>query len=228
MKNGLKIIIFIFSAFIQLLYAGKYENYLNLIEKVEIQRDSFHILYGNAGELEKKKIIKEARKYLIYNIKDSLFNYWYGTPWDFYGTTTVPGKGKIACGYFVTTVLQDAGFKIPRIKWAQLASENMILRFSPENVKRFPNKSFSEVQSYLIKEGEGLYLTGLDCHVGFLFVDKDTVLFIHSNYFYPKLGVMSERIAGYNPFYLSRYRVVSKLFSDEMIVNWICSKKYLK
>ena len=32
---------------------------------------------------------------------------WMGTPWDFSGTSQVPRKGSIACGYFVSTVGLD-------------------------------------------------------------------------------------------------------------------------
>ncbi len=63
-------------------------------------------------------------------IVDSIIPYWYGTKWNFYGTTEEPNKGTIACGYFVTTVLRDAGLHINRIKLAQAASEEMIRQFA--------------------------------------------------------------------------------------------------
>lgn len=103
------------------------ETYNKLIEKIKYEKDSINVLYVNSDDSSKNKIVKETRFYLLSIIKDSLFSYWYGTPWDFCGTTRVPKQGKIACGYFVTAILNDAGFKVP-IKWAQLASEDMIFK----------------------------------------------------------------------------------------------------
>src|SRR5688500_17600336 len=54
-------------------------------------------------------VIDEARAYLTQSVYNEVFPYWYGTGWDFNGTTETPGQGKIACGYFVSTVLRDAG-----------------------------------------------------------------------------------------------------------------------
>src|SRR4029453_1954809 len=60
-----------------------------------------------------------SKQALINNIRDSLFVCWYGTAWDFNGITEEPGKGKIACGYFVTTILRDLGIPVKRYKHAQ-------------------------------------------------------------------------------------------------------------
>ena len=49
--------------------------------------------------------------------------YWYGTKWDFNGTSRIPGQGSIAYGYFVTTILEDAGINLSRNRLAQCASE---------------------------------------------------------------------------------------------------------
>jgi len=71
-------------------------------------------------------VIRFSQAFLIQTITEKIFPCWYNTPCDFKGTTQQPGKGRIACGYFVTTVLRDAGFLIPRVKWAQFAPESMI------------------------------------------------------------------------------------------------------
>src|SRR6188474_3208784 len=62
----------------------------------------------------KKNPVLLNKQLLLNNIRDSLFTCWLGTPWDFYGTTQTPGKGKIACGYFVTTLLRDMGASVNR------------------------------------------------------------------------------------------------------------------
>lgn len=73
-------------------------------------------------------------------------------------------------------------FKIPRIKWAQSASEIFIKRLSSDKIKRLSDKPISVVEYYLKETGKGLYLVGLDCHVGFIVVREDEILFVHANY----------------------------------------------
>lgn len=63
----------------------------------------------------KENVLVKARKLLLTTLSDSLFICWYGTNWDFNGTTLSPRQGNIACGYFVTTNLLQSGFLINRI-----------------------------------------------------------------------------------------------------------------
>ena len=200
-------------------------SYDQLIGNIKLKRSEFKELYNNAGVQHQDSILELAREYLFTTAVNELFPYWYGTQWDFNGTTRVPGEGSIACGYFVTNTLTDMGFNIPRIKWAQSASEVFIKKLSV-NVKRFSNVPVSTVREYLLQSGKGLYLVGLDCHVGFIAVTDGGIRFIHSNYYHPEKGVMSEDIETENPFSDSRYRVTGKLLSDEMIINWLLEKHY--
>jgi hypothetical protein len=79
---------------------------------------------------------KEQRNYdllekrFVSIIVDSVFPYWHGTQRDFNGTTQTPRKGSIACGYFVSTVLRDAGIQLNRIKLGQSASQVFIKTFA--------------------------------------------------------------------------------------------------
>lgn len=144
-------------------------------------------------------------------ICDSLIPCWYGTPWNFYGTSEIPGKGNIACGYFVTTIIRDAGIPINRIKMAQCASEEMIKSVcQPASIKRFSNKSIGEFVTHIKNSGLGLYLTGLDSHTGFVYNDGREVYFIHSSYVSPKC-VVKETALRSSILYYSKYRVVGKL-----------------
>ena len=154
-----------------------------------------------------------------------MFPKWFGTPWDFNGTSTVPKKGLIACGYFVTTVLQHSGFKIPRVKWAQMASEGMIKKIC-KDIKRFHNAPIEQVAAYLNKKPDGLYIVGMDSHVGFLYRTGTKMRFVHSNYYQAQIGVMSEELAGQNPLDDSGYLVIGRLFDDEMIRKWIEEKSW--
>lgn len=162
----------------------------------------------------------QARNYLLDVIGTDLFDRWYGTPWDFNGTTRVPGEGTIACGYFVTTILDDAGFALPRVKWAQLAAEPMILKMAP-TAARFRDKSVTDVEAWLDTQGDGLYAVGLDNHVGFILRTKGVARFVHSSFFGAGEGVMNEALDGQTPFIISRYRVIGKLLDDAMVRKWI-------
>ncbi len=195
--------------------------------KAEIlqKQKSYQLKFEAADSAGKKVLVQDARKYVFEKITGEIYDAWYGTPWDFDGTTTIPGKGKIACGYFVTTVLRDAGFQIPRVKWAQQASENIILNMT-DDVKRFRNRSVEEVINYINQKGDGLYIVGLDLHVGFIYKSGNTIQFVHSNYYNPDIGVMSQDLDSYNPLSNSSYRVVGKILDDEMMENWIQGIKY--
>ncbi len=204
----------------------KSKDYKAVLKEIEAKKSAFQTSYSNANETSKAKIIEETRTYLTKVIVKDIFKQWYGTKWDFNGTTRTPQKGEIACGYFVTTVLVDVGFKIPRIKWAQSASEVFIKKLAPNNLKRFTDRPISEVKKYLFAAGDGLYLVGLDNHVGFVLVDGKSISFIHSNYYYPEVGVMKEDISTKNPLKDSHYRIFGKLLTDEMVINWLEDNAY--
>ncbi len=202
------------------------KDYPTFLKGVLAQRTAYKNAYDKAVGFSKDSLIKEARNYLVSTISEEVFPYWYGTPWDFNGTTRKPGQGKIACGYFVTTVLEDVGFNIPRTAWAQSASEVFIKKRATDNIKRFSNRPLSEVKNYLLAGGDGLYVVGLDIHVGFIVVKGKSISFVHSNYYQPEIGVMKQDIDAKSPFKDSNYRIIGKLMSDEMVVKWLNNTTY--
>jgi len=203
-------------------------SYSELKTRAALKRDDFrreYVKHKDIGDtIAQNQVIKEAREFLL---KETgvFFKAWYGTQWSFHGHTQTPKKGKIACGYFVTTVLKDMGFNIPRIRWAQLASEEMIGKMTSK-LYRFRNKPVSDIEKHIRAEGEGLFVVGLDRHVGFIYYREGKISFVHSNYYQPAKGVMSESLSGKNPLNDSHYRVVGKLFDKEMIENWIFDYAY--
>lgn len=199
----------------------KEKTYSELISTIIKQKEQFKEQYNSVHFSKKDSILDAARNYLVDIISSEVLPHWYNTPWDFNGTTRTPKKGKIACGYFITNTLTDVGFQIPRIKWAQSASETFIKKLSFDRVKRFHNQSISKVKNYLKESGNGLYLVGLDNHVGYVFVKNNSQLFIHAGYYKPDIGVVSEKIDSYNPLLNSSYRIFGKLMSDDMVLNWI-------
>jgi len=200
-------------------------DYDTVKNRIRAQQQYFSKRYAAASEKNRAAVLSDAKKYLIGTIHDTIFPYWYDTPWNFYGATRTPRQGYIACGYFVTTVLTDAGFQIPYVKWAQLASESVIVKIAAD-IKRFRNRPMSEVIAYINQTGDGLYIAGLDCHVGYIYKSDTTLRFVHSNYYQPEIGVMSEPLVGDNPLNNSRYRVIGKLLSTEMVRNWVIGARY--
>jgi hypothetical protein len=198
--------------------------YNDLMSRIDGNRRNFGKSLATAAGEAQDSVIARARAYLASAIIDSLFGFWFGTPWDFYGTTKIPGQGKIACGYFVTAVLSDAGLKIPRRKWAEVASETMI-KAATADIKRFHNRPIEDVETYITKKGEGMYIVGLDCHVGFIVHYRDSIRFVHSNYYHPETGVMSEPLKGQNPLNDSKYRVIGKILDNAMVKKWIRGEK---
>ena len=173
-----------------------------------------------ADSAARNHVLDSARTILRDALANKLLPSWYGTPWDFNGMTRIPGQGTLACGYFVNTVLLDAGFVLPRIRWSQLAAEPVILKLAPK-AKRFRDKSVGDVEKWLGEQGDGLYTVGLDNHVGFITRRNGTSRFGHSNYYHRDIGVMAEPLDGDNPFTHSRYRIIGKLLDDQMMEAWL-------
>jgi hypothetical protein len=166
-----------------------------------------------------------AREAILEAFDSHFFPAWEGTPWAFYGTSQRPGEGEIACGYFVSTTLLHAGFGVDRVRLAQQASEHIIQTFVSETeITRFRDRPLAELLAHVRAEGDGLYLVGLDYHVGYLRQDGAETRFCHSTY----LGdteVLCEPAAG-SPALSSRYRVVGKLLGESMIDRWLAGEPF--
>ena len=197
------------------------EDYPSLLSEITLKQQEIKQAYQSATTQKKDSLITLSRAYLLDKINAEIFPFWYGTPWGFNGTTRTPREGKIACGYFVTTILSDIGFTIPRIRWAQSASAVFINKLAQPDIKRYSNASILKIKEILQDWGDGLYLVGLDNHTGFIRVRQNEIKFIHASYYQPEIGVLSEPVASDNPLANSRYRIFGKLLSDDMIIHWI-------
>lgn len=174
---------------------------------------------------DKDKVLKDASILLYSNLSDSLIPYWYGTPWDYNGISQKPGSGNIACGYFVFTLLRDAGFKLPRIKMSQSASEQAIKSIVPNSqIKRFSNVSITDFVSKMKAWGKGFYIIGLDNHVGLYQVTEDESWFIHSTVIFPSCVIKEKALVSPALDY-TNYRVVGKLSDyNALTKKWLFSE----
>ncbi len=168
----------------------------------------------------KVRNVREAGFIFSDFVVQQLIPYWIGTTWDYNGVTQEPGRGSIACGYFVTTVLRDAGVHINRVKQAQCASELMInsLTRVKENYSRL---SFADFIQKVKAKGKGLSIIGLDNHTGFLYFDGEQLYFIHSSYVGD--GKVAKEIASENSILQnSNYKVVGYISRDaQFLKSWM-------
>lgn len=183
-------------------------NYSDFKSRVEKQKQSL-----------KSKNIEEVKSYLFELINDSIPIYWKDTPWDFNGITQEPGKGNIACGYFITNTLTDIGFKIKRVYLAQQASSVMIKELTT-NINYF--SKISSMKDFILKQGtKEVFVVGLDFHTGYITKDGKDVYFIHSNYINKK-GVVKELIDNSKALSESKTFMLGCLTqNNEVIKKWV-------
>lgn len=198
-------------------------HYFHTKQSLSFKKSKLKNAYLKANSSKEKNIILEkTAKYLYQNLTDSIIPYWYGTPWDYNGVTQKPGKGKIACGYFVFTLMKDAGFKLPRIKMSQAASEQAIKSIvSKTQIKRFSNISLSDFNQAMKDWGNGIYLIGLDNHIGFIQVKEKNIWFIHSTVIYPSCVIKEEALSSI-ALESSNYRIVGKISDyNNLTLKWL-------
>lgn len=195
---------------------------------IEARRLQLAQAYQASNSLEEKRaLLSKAGLELQKIITSDLAPHWYDTPWSFSGTSQIPGEGSIACGYFVTTLLRDAGFNLERVKLAQQASENIIKALVlPASIKRFSNKPLDRFLNDVRALGNGIYIVGLDYHVGFISVEESGTYFIHSSYQEP-LAVVRESAQTSRILAESRYRVIGKLGDEKLLIGWLTQRRFV-
>ncbi len=158
------------------------QDYNLFINDIDKNQEQLNTLYNNSVSLdEKKNILNKTKNYLMKTITGKMFDFWYGTKWSFNGITEKPRSGEIACGYFITTVLQHAGFNLERFRLAQQPSSLIIRTLCyKKSIKTYNN--LNNLKEYLNNNSNSLYILGLDNHVGFVHKNEDEIYFTHSSY----------------------------------------------
>jgi hypothetical protein len=199
------------------------KNYSKVKSEIQTNKNDLQKEYLNSNtEVLKKKVIKKARNYIVDSLKNGLFQYWYGTRWGFNGVTDVPKKGEISCGYFVATILRDLGLNVSRFKVGKMPAESIIRLFIEDtSIMSLKNSNLDIVFDWVRNQGHGIYIIGLDFHIGFIVYDTEGIWFIHSSYFHPKV-VRKEKAKEALPIINSKYMVLGKLFADDDITKkWL-------
>lgn len=197
-------------------------DYADRRSALEAKRTSFAARLAKAkGDDAREAVLADARSALLDAFEGDLFPAWTGTTWDFNGTSQVPGEGKIACGYFVTTLLSHAGFDVRRAKLAQQASEIIVKTLADDDqIWRFRKGDAKRVLEKVHALGDGLYVVGLDNHAGFLLETAgNPTRFCHASYVEPAIA-HCEPAASASAFE-SNYHVVGRVTGDATLARWI-------
>lgn len=200
--------------------------YAELKEEAQRWRKDLAAKYAKARTRdEKDKVIAETRGFLE-TLLPEMMRCWLGTPWDFHGTAEGPGEGKIACGYFVATVLRDAGFQVDRYKLARQPSQNIIRTFLPaESMTLRVGVPYENFANEVASAEPGVRIVGLDSHVAFLVTTKDGFRFIHSSGSKPWCVVDQGRDEA-DVLSRSNYRVYGLLSGDrDVLLRWLRAEK---
>jgi len=163
--------------------------------------------------------LAEARELWLAALDSTVFPAWEGTPWGFYGQSWEPRQGSIACGYFVTTALHDAGLRLPRTLLAKQAATVIIRNLTTEaHMHRYRGMSQADFVQQMRQLGPGLYVLGLDYHVGFLRVrEGGAVQMVHSSY--TGAGGVVREAADSSASLESAARVVGKISDDPALLR---------
>lgn len=196
--------------------------YTILKEEAERWRRDLAARHARArGPEDKERVLEEARRFLE-TLLPAMMRCWLGTPWDFHGTSETPGEGKIACGYFVATVLRDAGFRVDRYQLARQPSQNILRSFLPrEALTLRVGVPYDRFADELAAAEPGIRVIGLDHHVAFVVGGTDGFRFIHSSGSDPWCVVDEDRGRA-DVLRRSSYRVHGSLTGDRaLLLRWL-------
>ena len=197
--------------------------YRATLHRFEVRRRRLASRYRGAATAGARAArLNEARRLLLTALDSAIFPAWEGTPWAFYGTTWEPRRGSIACGYFVTTSLHDAGLRLQRTVLAKQASEVIIKNLTSEaHITRYWGVESNDFVRQVRALGPGLYVLGLDFHVAFLRVrEGGGVQMVHASYVGP--GTVVREAAESSEALTSKYRVLGKVSADDVFLRrWL-------
>ena len=213
------------------------------LKMVESERARLFAEWKKSKEAKKKEVFAEARKFVENALLNRIFPAWYKMPWTMavindglkpnasrpYAHPVKEGKG-VSCSWFVVRTLQNAGFKFTSAsKFAGTIAVHFQNSLTP-NKKHFHRLwkiSPEQLHQKMVELGDGLYVIGLNCHIGFVSVQGDKVDFIHSSYVHPN-EVIREKLTESDPIAFSEDTgyVVTALFKDNYLLShWLSGQK---
>jgi hypothetical protein len=205
--------------------------YRDVLVQITARRAALGVRYARArGPRARAAIRAEARAFVVESLVSQVFPAWMGMPSGGgpQATASLPHEPgmSISCSYFLTAALQNAGLVLEsRARFAQAPAAWIERALLPPGgpIHRYGNLPADELERKLVGLGEGLYVVGLDIHVGFIVVRDGHAWFVHSSYT-PPGTVVSEPVVSSMAIALSRRKGywVSPLFQDDRIIElWL-------
>ena len=199
------------------------QEYATLTSDLNQQREQLKNQYLRATTNSQKQQIINQASALLEDTLPKMMRCWLGHPYDFHGTATTPGKGKIACGYYVSAVMLHAGFKIDRIPVAQQPSQNIIRTFvdNKSNYEVKSNTPYPKYLQHITSKYEGIQIVGLDTHVAFIVIKNGKMRYIHASGGASQC-VVDEDQHNASSLRNSKYRVISNISRNPNVIQkWI-------
>ena len=181
----------------------------------QIKKDKLSLKQNKVGN-------DSIKNYLLYQFEKQVFPFWKGRPWDYNGYTNSPYKGKIACGYFVSTTLKHIGFNWNRYELAKMYSKQIVDDITDTT---FEFKTIKQLETYIKYQTDNLYIIGLSGHVGLILKRNNKIWFIHSNY-YENQGPIKERLYKSNALKDSKVYWCGKFLTYSNIKKWLNNTAY--
>jgi hypothetical protein len=201
------------------------------LQAIEAERQRLAQLYARADEAHERASIRaEARAFVRAAIVGDIFPAWLGMSWGLGANSTAnrphaPGM-TVACGYFVSSVLENAGLRVQtRFSYAQAPALTVQRTLAPAagEVHRFFSVPGETLAAGITKLGAGLYIIGLSNHIGFVVVDDAGVHLVHASYTDDRV-VISEPLATAQAIANSRpkgYFVSPVMHDDHLADLWL-------
>jgi hypothetical protein len=203
-----------------------------VLDRVAARRKELGARYAAARSSRARAAIRaEARAFVVETLVKDVFPAWMGMPSGAGAISTAslphqPGMF-VSCSYFLTAALQNAGLVLEsRSRFAQAPALWIQRALLPPGrpVHRYGKLTPAELELKLANDlGDGLYVVGLDIHVGFLVVREGKASFVHSSYT-PPGTVVEEPVVSSLAIAYSRSKGywVSPLFRDDRLVElWL-------
>ena len=161
-----------------------------VVAAVATRRAALAKAWRDAPDADTRAVVRDlASRMLVTAIRDELAPRWLGMAWGLgrNSTATRPFEPDhtIACSCFVGAVLQGADFELhDRFQLGQAAAKTIqeSLVGAPGKVHRFYSIPPDELAFRIAALGDGVYVIGLDVHVGLVVVRGDDVRFVHASY----------------------------------------------
>jgi hypothetical protein len=196
-------------------------------QKIKEKREQFFTAFKNTNDTTKAKILDDAGSYLFDNLLNKIIPFWYHTPWNLSGYSDFPQEGTVGCSYFISNTLVACGFNLNRYRLAQTdpIAGSRSLTFTDSVVKYRNDGNIEHLNQKILKNhSDGLYIIGLDIHIGYLLIYKSKLYFIHSAYYYPNRVCMEyfEKSPGISS--SSTFCITPITNNKKLIEKWILNE----